>query len=82
MRRYWIEDDLLYFEGERIVVPNQGGQGKDLMNKAHDSSWAGYLGVKGMLALLSRAYFWTKMEDDIEAYVRTCYVCQVDKTEC
>ena len=35
-----------------------------------------------MLALLSHVYFWPKMEDDIEAYVKTCHVCQVDKTEC
>ena len=38
-------------------------------------------GVQRMLALLSRVYFWPKMEDDIEAYVKTCHVCQVDKTE-
>ena len=25
MRRHWIEDDLFYFEGGRIVVPNQRG---------------------------------------------------------
>ena len=41
MRRYSIEDDLLYFKGGRIVVPNQGGLRKDLMKEAHDSSWAG-----------------------------------------
>ena len=51
------------------------------MKEAHDSAWAGHPGVERMLALLSRVYFWTKMEDDIEAYVKTCHVCQVDKTE-
>uniref|UniRef100_A0A3Q7J5Y6 Reverse transcriptase/retrotransposon-derived protein RNase H-like domain-containing protein n=1 Tax=Solanum lycopersicum TaxID=4081 RepID=A0A3Q7J5Y6_SOLLC len=25
MRQYWIEDDLLHFKRERIVVPNQSG---------------------------------------------------------
>ena len=35
-----------------------------------------------MFVLLSRVYFWPKMEDDIEAYIKTCHVCQVDKTEC
>ena len=34
-----------------------------------------------MFALLSYVYFWQKIEDDIKAYVRTCHVCQVDKTE-
>ena len=34
-----------------------------------------------MLALLSRVYFWPKIEDEIEEYVKTCHDCQVDKTE-
>ncbi|KAG8374925.1 hypothetical protein BUALT_Bualt10G0046300 [Buddleja alternifolia] len=34
-----------------------------------------------MLALLSRRYYWPKMEYDVEAYVRTCLVCQLDKSE-
>ena len=45
MRWYWIEDDLLYFKGGRIVVPNQDGLHKDVMKEAHDSSWAGHPGV-------------------------------------
>ena len=41
----------------------------------------GHPSVEKMLALLSRVYFLPKMEDDIEAYVKTCHVFQVDKTE-
>jgi hypothetical protein len=33
-----------------------------------------------MVALLLQTYYWSKMEDDIELYVRTCLVCQQDKT--
>ena len=51
------------------------------MKEAHDSAWVGHPGVERMLDLLSRVYFWPKMEDDIEEYVKTCHVCQVDKTE-
>ncbi|KAL0328234.1 UNVERIFIED_CONTAM: Transposon Ty3-G Gag-Pol polyprotein [Sesamum calycinum] len=34
-----------------------------------------------MIALLARRYYWPKMEEDVEAYVRTCLVCQLDKVE-
>lgn len=34
-----------------------------------------------MLTLLSRSYYWPKMEDDLEACVKTCLVCQQNKTE-
>ncbi|WMV25448.1 hypothetical protein MTR67_018833 [Solanum verrucosum] len=80
-QEFLIEDDLLHFKGGRIVVPNGGGLRKDLMKEAHDTTWAGHPGVERMLALLSRFYFWPKMEDDTEAYVKTFHVCQMDKTE-
>lgn len=34
-----------------------------------------------MFALLARSYYWPKMENDIEMYVKTCLVCQQDKSE-
>ncbi|XP_015084295.1 uncharacterized protein LOC107027726 [Solanum pennellii] len=76
-----LETDFFDRIRERIVVPNQGGMRKDLMKEEYDSAWVGHSGVERMLALLSRVYFWPKMEDDIEAYVKTCHVCQVDKNE-
>ncbi|KAF2322831.1 hypothetical protein GH714_031225 [Hevea brasiliensis] len=32
-------------------------------------------------ALVEDAYFWPRMRDDIEAYVKSCLVCQQDKVE-
>lgn len=34
-----------------------------------------------MLALMSRVYYWPRMEADIEAFVKSCLVCQQDKVE-
>ena len=34
-----------------------------------------------MMALLSRSYVWPRMEENMEAYVKTCMVCQLDMTE-
>lgn len=33
------------------------------------------------LALLEESYYWPRMQDDVELYVRTCLVCQQDKIE-
>jgi hypothetical protein len=53
---------------------------KYLMMETRDPQWAGHPGRERMVALLSQTYYWPKMEDDIELYVRTCLVCQHDKT--
>ena len=31
------------------------------------------------LALLPRSFHWPKMKEDVQAYVKTCHACQVDK---
>jgi hypothetical protein len=79
IRRYWLEQDLLYAKGGRIFVP-KGELRKHLLMETHDPQWAGHPGRERMVALLSQTYYWPKMEEDVELYVRTCLVCQQDKT--
>nr|GEU68430.1 hypothetical protein CTI12_AA187700 [Tanacetum cinerariifolium] len=45
------------------------------------SKWAGHPGIKRTLALVEGTYYWTRMEDDVETFVRTCLICQQDKIE-
>lgn len=80
IRKYWIEDELLFAKGNRAYVPS-GPLRKELLRETHDPQWAGHPGVARMLALLCRTYYWPKMEEDVEHYVKTCLVCQLDKTE-
>lgn len=79
-RKYWLEDGLLFARGNRAYVPT-GALRREVMKERHAPLWAGHPGVERMHALLSRQYTWPKMEDDIEAYVRTCLICQKDKLE-
>ena len=81
VKRYRLEDDLLYAKGGRLFVPSGGGLRKELLRETHDPQWAGHPGTERILALLTKPYFWTKMGDDVEFYVNTCVVCQKDKLE-
>lgn len=80
VRRYWLEDNLLFGKGGRLYVPKSELR-LILLSETHDPQWAGHPGVARMQALLGCDYVWPKMEQDIEAYVRSCLVCQQDKTE-
>ncbi|GKB96532.1 putative nucleotidyltransferase, ribonuclease H [Tanacetum coccineum] len=42
---------------------------------------ADHPGIKWTLALVEGTYYWPRMEDDIEIFVRTCLICQQDKIE-
>ncbi|KAL0421316.1 UNVERIFIED_CONTAM: Transposon Ty3-G Gag-Pol polyprotein [Sesamum latifolium] len=55
----------------------------DLLDQIRESSKTnvGHPDIDKILALLGRRYYWPRMEEDVEAYVRTCLVCQLDKVE-
>ena len=54
---------------------------RELLKETHDTKWAGHLGEERTLALLARSFHWPKMKEDVQAYVKTCHVYQVYKTE-
>ena len=58
-----------------------GGLRKDLLRETHDSKWAGHPGEERTLAVLARSYYWPKMGEDVQAYVKSYLVCQMDKTK-
>jgi hypothetical protein len=71
---YWLEDGLLYTKSHRLYIPI-GGLHRDLLKESHDSKWAGHPGMERMYALLSISYYWPRMREELELYVRTCLVC-------
>ena len=52
-----------------------------MLKETHDTKLAGHPGEERTLALLARSFHWPKMKEDVQSYVKTCHVCQVDKTE-
>ncbi len=80
-KRFWVQDGLLFTKGKRLYVPKWGNLRKNLIKECHDTMWAGHPGQKRTRALLESAYYWPRMRDDVEAYVKTCLVCQQDKIE-
>ncbi|KAE8692821.1 cytochrome P450 78A7-like [Hibiscus syriacus] len=80
-RKFWLDGGLLYARGHRLYVPQFKGLRKEFMRECHDSKWAGQPGIHRTLALIAEHYYWPHMGNDVEAYVKTCLVCQQDKIE-
>ena len=75
-KKFWEEGVLLYTTGRRLYVPKWANFRRTFIKEGHDSAWAGHPGQKRTLALLEASYYWLRMRDDVEAYVRTCLICQ------
>ena len=54
---------------------------RELLKETHDMKWAGHAKEERTLALLAQTFHWPKIKEDVQAYVKTCHVCQVDKIE-
>ena len=53
----------------------------NLIKECHDTKWAKHSRQRSTRALLELAYYWPQIRDEVDAYVRTCLVCQQDKVE-
>ena len=58
-----------------------GGLRRELLRETHDAKWAGHHDEERTLTLLARSYYMPKMEEDVQTYVKSCLVCQIDKTK-
>ncbi|CAN1260507.1 Transposon Ty3-I Gag-Pol polyprotein [Linum perenne] len=80
-RKFWMREELLVTKEGRMYVPKWDNLRREIMKECHDSKWAGHPGIKRTQALIEEAFYWPRMHNDVELYVRTCLVCQQDKVE-
>ena len=71
--------DGLWWEGDRIAVPNVQTLRNALMWDFHDSPYAGHLGSNRTLHNMQHTFWWQGMFTDINYYVRTCLSCQLQQ---
>ena len=69
-------DGLLILDG-RLVIPNNPGLKKKLMEDAHIR--LGHLGYLKTLTELRREFFWPLMAKEVEHFIKTCDTCQRTK---
>ncbi|GJT45451.1 putative nucleotidyltransferase, ribonuclease H [Tanacetum coccineum] len=70
---------MLFTKGDRLYVPKWGDLRRAILKECHDSKWAGHPGITRTMALVEGTYYWPRMGDDVETFVRTCLICQQDK---
>ncbi len=67
-----------YKEG-RLVITGDAMERKEIVKEFHDSPMAGHLGIVRTKDLLACAYWWPKLQKDVEEYVKGCAQCQANK---
>ncbi|GKD20862.1 putative nucleotidyltransferase, ribonuclease H [Tanacetum coccineum] len=52
-----------------------------ILKRCHGSKRAGHPWITRTLALVEGTYYWPRMGDDVETFVRMCLICQQNKIE-
>lgn len=76
---YELQDDILWTDGQRIVIPGDPILRTKLISECHDTPTSGHMGVAKTLKLLARHFYWPHMIEDVKKYVSTCMECQSNK---
>ena len=49
---------------------------RDLLKLAHDTPLAGHVGIRKTLSLVTKHFYWPKIQMDVARYCKTCITCQ------
>ena len=68
-----------YVKDNKWAVPSDPQLRCDILSQYYDSPTAGHPGRNNTIALVTRQYWWPKMNTWIEQYVKGCGICQQNK---
>ena len=75
-----IKDGLIYVGTGRTYIPTDEKLKLEIAESEHDSKFAGHFGRHKTLELITRSFFWPKMDEWIRNYIRSCDMCQRNKS--
>ena len=70
----------VYFLDHRLVVPDHDHLRKQILLWHHEHPWHAHLGIKRTHALITDAFYWPKISQDIKDFVAQCHSCQTMKS--
>jgi hypothetical protein len=74
-----VDDGVIYYR-DVIYVPNIPSIITMLMKEVHDVNTGGHLGMNKTLEILSRKFYWPRMQYHVQQYISACQKCQENKS--
>ena len=70
----------LIYSGDRLYIPGYPDIKKLIIEEIHQGMGGGHFGSKKTLEKVSRNYYWEKMANSIDNFVKSCDACQRSKS--
>src|SRR6267154_1533826 len=78
-KNWELAKGLLYYK-DRLYIPAVEEVQTEIAQGCHDSKVAGHFGQEKTIELVTRNFYWDKLADWINDYVRSCDDCQHNKS--
>ncbi|XP_055894046.1 uncharacterized protein LOC129927713 [Biomphalaria glabrata] len=60
---------------QQLLVPKKYRE--TILKLAHDTPFAGHMGVKRTLNRILNEFFWPRITQEVKAYIKSCHICQI-----
>jgi len=77
---YSLREGILRYKG-KLVIGDNGQLKTQLLETFHQSAFGGHSGERATLKRVQLVFFWPKMQSQVKEFVRSCPVCQKNKSE-
>lgn len=74
------EDIEEFYKHEQPIKITKPKHKKEILFIYHDSKIGGHQGINKTYQKIKRRYKWPKMKKEIEKYIKTCNICQLNKS--
>lgn len=76
--KFEVVEDTLFFQG-KLWVPENDQLRLDIIREIHDQPAVGHPGIRRTYWLIKKLFYWNRMKETIERYIRNCHVCRRSK---
>ena len=71
----------LFLHDDKVYVPNDVIVKRLIWQELHDAKYSGHFGVSKTRKAVEQLFWWPKLREETEDYVRNCPTCQYDKAQ-
>jgi len=77
--KYTLKDGLWWTAQGHLIVPELLDLRRAIIKELHDSPFCGHAGITKTKKLVSRIFWWSTLNPDVDKYVKECHSCQTNK---
>ena len=78
VEHYSLKDGFMMMHGKLCVTK---GLRQKVMTESHAPPYSGHRGIEATVRALESFFYWPRLRQDVDSFVRDCIICQIGLDE-